>query len=263
MLTPSETIVDDILDAKDTIIGRDARQTAANAVLPVQVGQRGKVLTTDGQNASWQTLNIDITGKVDTSTQVIAGEGLVGGGTLNSTVGLSVEFGEGPQQVARGNDQRIKNGQLAYTWGNHANFGYSKSDTLYYAGRGLSLEGQTFSLPVEVVGEGDVVKRVVQDAEGLKVIMGSVENDQYGAGRGISLINEKFHIVFGTKEGTAAAGNDARITNAAQTNQNLGDLRDKEAARSNLGLGTFATKNVTVSDELPTGGDDGDVWLIV
>lgn len=45
----------------------------------------------------------------------------------------------------------------------------------------------------------------------------------------------------GTAAGTVAAGDDSRITGAAQKSANLGDLADAPSARTNLGLGTAAT----------------------
>ncbi|MCF1744230.1 hypothetical protein [Paradevosia shaoguanensis] len=44
---------------------------------------------------------------------------------------------------------------------------------------------------------------------------------------------------------------------------NLLDVADKVVARTNLGLGSIATRNITVSNAQPSGGVDGDIWIVV
>jgi hypothetical protein len=52
----------------------------------------------------------------------------------------------------------------------------------------------------------------------------------------------------GTTTGTYAAGNDSRITGAAQKAQNLADLADPATARTSLGLGTAAVQSAGAFD---------------
>ncbi|MBW8735590.1 MAG: hypothetical protein JF621_00095 [Streptomyces turgidiscabies] len=58
----------------------------------------------------------------------------------------------------------------------------------------------------------------------------------------------------GTTAGTYAAGNDSRITGAAQKAQNLADLADPAAARTSLGLGTAAVQNTGAFDAAGAAG---------
>jgi hypothetical protein len=60
----------------------------------------------------------------------------------------------------------------------------------------------------------------------------------------------------GTTTGTLAAGDDARITGAAQKSSNLSDLSSASTARTNLGLGGAAVLNVGTSAGTVAAGDD-------
>jgi hypothetical protein len=60
----------------------------------------------------------------------------------------------------------------------------------------------------------------------------------------------------GTVAGTVAAGDDSRITGAAQKSQNLGDLPDASTARTNLGLGGAAVLDVGTEPGTVASGAD-------
>lgn len=77
---------------------------------------------------------------------VCAGNGLTGGGELSKNITISADFGTTACTIAEGDDQRIINGQTAFTWGDHALAGYSKTDTKYLAGNGLCLSGVKFDV---------------------------------------------------------------------------------------------------------------------
>lgn len=63
----------------------------------------------------------------------------------------------------------------------------------------------------------------------------------------------------GTTTGTLAAGDDSRITGAAQKASNLSDLSSASTARSNLGLGDAAVKNTGSSTGTLAAGDDSRI----
>ena len=90
--------------------------------------------------------------------------------------------------------------------------------------------------PVQsVAGRTGAVTLSLGDISGAGTLAG------LGAGSGLSSGSGSLAVVYGTAAGTAAQGNDSRITGAAQTANNLSDLASAGTARTNLGLGTSAT----------------------
>jgi hypothetical protein len=68
--------------------------------------------------------------------------------------------------------------------------------------------------------------------------------------------NRTLAVTYGTGAGTAAEGNDARITGAAQKASNLSDLASAVTARTNLGLGDSAVRTAQSFTDSTLGGDE-------
>ncbi|WP_409478070.1 beta strand repeat-containing protein [Pseudobdellovibrio sp. HCB154] len=96
--------------------------------------------------------------------------------------------------------------------------------------------------------------------------VGTVTNVAAGTGlTGGSITSSgTLSVNFGTSSGTVAAGDDARISGALQAVNNLAELSSLSSARTNLGLGSLATKSTVmlssdVSGVLPV-ANGGTQW---
>lgn len=90
---------------------------------------------------------------------------------------------------------------------------------------------------LNVTGNGTTAQYLRSDGDG-SFTWATPTNTTYSGGTGITLTGTTFSVDYGTAAGTACQGNDSRLSNSRQCNNNFDNAA---TARTNLGLGYYAT----------------------
>lgn len=167
--------------------------------------------------------------------------------------------------VAAGDDSRLSNSRTPTSHAtSHATGGgdpvspssigaYSQSDADVLAGRTSNVETVTSTLNTYIT---DALNRILGLETNAVLFTRQVLAGTGLTGGGDLSADRTLTVAYGTSGSTAAAGNDSRITGAAQKASNLSDLSNSATARTNLGLGTWALRDVpavtTLGSDLTT-----------
>lgn len=159
-----------------------------------------------------------LTGKANTTTTVSAGTGLTGGGDLSANRTLSANFGTTAGTIAQGNDSRITGAEQAANKG--AASGYAPLDSSSKVPLTNLSDATTLAKGiVQLAGDlgGTAASPTVPGLSGKASTSTTITAGTGLSGGGDLSANRTLSVVYGTTAGTAAQGNDSRITGAEQT----------------------------------------------
>jgi hypothetical protein len=247
-----------IVDTKGDILGA----TADNTLGKLAVGTNGQVLTADSTTTTglkWATVSGGGSGDMLAANNL---SDLVSASTARTNLGLggaaTLAVGTTAGTVAAGDDSRITGSvqkSLVTTKGDLVVATASATP----ARLGVGANGQVLTADstqttgvkwatVSGGGGGDMLA-----ANNLSDLV-SVATARTNLGLGGAAT-----LAVGTIASTVAAGDDSRITGAAQKASNLSDLANVATARTNLGLGGAATLAVGTTTGTVAAGDDSRI----
>ena len=206
VLAPSEYAE---LNGRLTILEAGGPEIVRDVIGAAMVAGSGIQITV---NDAGDSITIASTAVLPTR-QVIAGTGLTGGGDLSADRTLTVAYGTAAGTAAQGNDSRLTDDRAPTA---HTHPLADVTD----AGTAAAADVGDFATAAQGVLAGTASQPGHAHA-GADITSGTVAYAR---------------LPVGTAASTLAAGDDSRITGAAQKSANLSDLASASTARTNLGL---------------------------